>query len=145
MLVSVSAFIDVYWAVNVNIYHIETPVFAVWLCVHARLYEFLHVFSHMFVGTNVFFCQHVTWNFVQPKARCTSGFLVSDCRIFKDRLNHSSEHCVILLKCLTHLTVWCVNTLSALSHNVTTLRPHNSMYFDQVRALPHIHYILGSW
>jgi len=79
-----------------------------------------------------------------PKARCTSGFLISDCRKFKDGHNHFLEYCVILHKRLTYKEICFVNTPSAVSHNTKSLRPHKPMYFEQELALPHIHYTLGS-
>jgi hypothetical protein len=81
----------------------------------------------------------------EPKTSCTSGYLIYDRRKFKDEHNHFLEYCVFLLKRLKAMEILCVNNSSAVSHNFTILRPHKPMCFEQVRALPHTHYTLGSW
>jgi hypothetical protein len=94
---------------------------------------------------------------VEPKQAAQVDFLYLTVESSK---TYIIEYCVILIKRLKSMeiwrvntpsavsrnnTIWCVNTPSAVSHNFTNLPPHKPMCFDQVRALPHIHYTLGSW
>jgi hypothetical protein len=83
------------------------------------LSEFLHVYSNKLLCMNILVCLYVTWNFVQHKDKLHQWISCIECRKFKNWYNLSLEYCVILLKRLKSIAVWCANTASAVSHNIT--------------------------